>query len=1375
VYPTDVFEKRASIDLTLRNSAHQALAEACRGVTTSLAAARLRNVQRALSVETPGAALRQMDSAWRCVSEEDTLVLAPAYGILLALEATDHEATLGMLERARGTTPDADIAALIALTLIRLQRPLDSRHVLEAALSEYCVVGDGLSSRVAWLIAGHPAIDAPGWIGRGPELEWVGQLSPRESSNALEVKIGNRPSFTQLLPDSRHRGAGELSFSLTQFADEFSLEVSSRGVSLLGSGRRLPSDFGLDGGTTIRGCRLTGWARIGSLPTQPPCIRIRDEGGHGTTFKCARRTIGGHRWSFDLDLSAARVRGRRIQIESRLPNGRWLPLPDSPLLLGPAVQSQHDTVMRLPKWGSASRRKQSGTPAAKPPRFVDVIVPVYRGRDESLACLDTVLSTVGSYARIVVVDDATDEPLLAAALDELAARGRIELLRNAENRGFVQSVNRGLALNPTHDAVILNSDTLVFGDWLRRLRKAAYRGRRVGTVTPLSNSGSIASYPNRSGGAIDSQTSEALQALAASTHSGKSIEIPVGVGFCLYMRRDCLRDVGGLDADVFDKGYGEETDYCLRARRRGWSHRLAADVFVYHAGGLSFGARRARLLERSQRLLNLRYPGYDAFIAGFLSQDPIQPLRRTLDERRLLGLKGRLALLVTLALTGGVDRFVNERGRILRGQGLIPLLLRPVVAGDVSRCELWTEAIDLPNLRYEIPTALDSLTALLRSLPLESVEIQHFLHLDPKVIDAVRALPVPYDVFVHDYAWVCPRITLIDGSGRYCGEPAIAVCQRCVKRNGTTLGEAISVPALRARSGRWLNEARRVVAPSSDTAKRLQQYFRGLDVAVTPHSPRIERVVPAPRRSPHEVTRVALIGAIGGHKGYGILLDCARNARLRGLPVEFVVIGYTEDDAPLLATGKVFITGRYGECEVAHLVERERPDIVFFPSVWPETWCYALDHALHAGLPVVAFELGAIAERLRAVSGCVLLPLTLEPARINDLLLEVSARAENPAAFATYEVQTQMSPAFVVVKMGRKQPGEATMKKTPDSKPEQTTREDGVGASVQVLPLPPGLYLFSVKAATPVVAAATGQLSLPAVHVGLGPGVRTEEVEFVAGPSTHGGWLFATGDLLVTKVNGAGATLVLTSVRAPGGEILSIKVERLEARADALAGQATAGFHERTSRERGTPAKLHAGRGNKVPAGCASDETTVPLQIGAHVRTRGDMSFFDVPWAGRVAPGLWLESFSVRPLERFVAQDIEYKGLTGSGFETPWLSDDKMCGTQGMSTPLLGFAIRLKPSLAAAAYDCEYSGCFASGLTVGPLRNGVPCRSSVASDPLEGIQLRLVKRSTTILPGLVERNAEAKSTQRKRKSNAPTGRNVSGSTRLTRRTSAHGP
>jgi hypothetical protein len=81
------------------------------------------------------------------------------------------------------------------------------------------------------------------------------------------------------------------------------------------------------------------------------------------------------------------------------------------------------------------------------------------------------------------------------------------------------------------------------------------------------------------------------------------------------------------------------------------------------------------------------------------------------------------------------------------------------------------------------------------------------------------------------------------------------------------------------------------------------------------------------------------------------------------------VIGYTENDAPLLATGKVFITGRYTDTEAPHLLATRAARCAWLPSVWPETWCYTLDYALGAGLPVAAFDLGAIAERLRASGG----------------------------------------------------------------------------------------------------------------------------------------------------------------------------------------------------------------------------------------------------------------------------------------------------------------------------------------------------------------------------------------------------------------------
>ena len=54
-------------------------------------------------------------------------------------------------------------------------------------------------------------------------------------------------------------------------------------------------------------------------------------------------------------------------------------------------------------------------------------------------------------------------------------------------------------------------------------------------------------------------------------------------------------EADGLDAVTFGKGYGEENDLCMRARARGWRHVLAADVYVHHVGGRSFG-RRARAL-----------------------------------------------------------------------------------------------------------------------------------------------------------------------------------------------------------------------------------------------------------------------------------------------------------------------------------------------------------------------------------------------------------------------------------------------------------------------------------------------------------------------------------------------------------------------------------------------------------------------------------------------------------------------------------------------------------------------------------------------------------------------------------------------------------
>lgn len=271
----------------------------------------------------------------------------------------------------------------------------------------------------------------------------------------------------------------------------------------------------------------------------------------------------------------------------------------------------------------------------------------------------------------------------------------------------------------------------------------------------------------------------------------------------------------------------------------------------------------------------------------------------------------------------------------------------------------------------------------------------------------------------------------------------------------------------------------------------------------------------------------------------------------------------------------------------------------------------------------------------------------------------------------------------------------------------------GFTASVQVLTLPAGLYLFSVSTGTPGKAGANG-LRLPALHVAVGPGTPQERVQFMPGNVSSGPWLSTPGDLLAIKVNAPGAVMLVSSVRGEGGAELAIKLDKLDSST--------------------IPAPKPV-----APAPMAAPVARGPgdgprLQIGTHVRNRGDLNFTDTEWAGKLGQGFWLESFSVIPLEQFTRQDIEYKGLTASGFESPWLSNGASCGTRGMATPLIGFAIRLKSGVGNGDWDCEYSGYYQSGVVVGPLKNGTPCLSTVANDPLEGIQVRLVNRKAVIKP-----------------------------------------
>ncbi|MDR8439764.1 glycosyl transferase, partial [Acinetobacter baumannii] len=79
------------------------------------------------------------------------------------------------------------------------------------------------------------------------------------------------------------------------------------------------------------------------------------------------------------------------------------------------------------------------------------------------------------------------------------------------------------------------------------------------SVTPFSNNATICSFPNFcednelfSGMDVQSLDDE----FETYGKENNLVEIPTGVGFCMYIRRDCLNQVGYFDEETFGRGYG---------------------------------------------------------------------------------------------------------------------------------------------------------------------------------------------------------------------------------------------------------------------------------------------------------------------------------------------------------------------------------------------------------------------------------------------------------------------------------------------------------------------------------------------------------------------------------------------------------------------------------------------------------------------------------------------------------------------------------------------------------------------------------------------------------------------------------------------------
>jgi hypothetical protein len=132
------------------------------------------------------------------------------------------------------------------------------------------------------------------------------------------------------------------------------------------------------------------------------------------------------------------------------------------------------------------------------------------------------------------------------------------------------------------------------------------------------------------------------------------------------------------------------------------------------------------------------------------------------------------------------------------------------------------------------------------------------------------------------------------------------------------------------------------------------------DLAELSHLP-VPEIVPL---NPGAPLKVVVIGALSRIKGADLLEDVAVLAAKGAAPVEFHLLGYAYRELLKQPRAALTVHGPYQESDLPGLLRWIKPDLVWFPALWPETYSYTLSACLAAGLPVVAPDIGSFPERL---------------------------------------------------------------------------------------------------------------------------------------------------------------------------------------------------------------------------------------------------------------------------------------------------------------------------------------------------------------------------------------------------------------------------
>lgn len=582
---------------------------------------------------------------------------------------------------------------------------------------------------------------------------------------------------------------------------------------------------------------------------------------------------------------------------------------------------------------------------------VDIIIPVYKGLKETKACIQSILAAQCRLSfRVIVINDASPEPLLTSYLEDLALRKLIQLIKLPINQGFVGAVNQGFSVSQGRDIVLLNSDTMVHGNWLDRLHAVAYKENTIGTVTPLSNNGELVSFPApmRASPMPSPEELARIDDWCSEHGSSDGYRIPVGVGFCLYIKRSCLDQVGFLDDSLIKQGYGEDTDFCIRVTLKGWRNVCASNTFVAHKGGISFGDNKKTWVARNIPRILERYPNHQSEYSEFLSTHQLAPMYQALQQWLLpFAVDGRATLVLLpdpirasrlcQQLVAGYESQADRHHYFLQFDNCLRAKRLTLTSGN-PRLPL--------SLTYNWSDEIKILVNDLLNAGFDRLEIHDPFGYPLDLLQALLEQIQDNKIVLHDET----------------------ACDYSTRLHTQTRQLPLAKAAIEA-----IFQYSRVIMLASVSA--LQHHAACFpSITFTLDRPEFKPLTKQPFNKSAPV-RIAVFFAGTPAQGFFNLLGMCRVLAQQKHDLEVIVIGDSWDDHALLATGRVWITGPTTWSDIPKVVKLYGCQwALHFPRE-PDIDGLAWQLARISGIPILAPPLGVYAEVLEPQLGDQFLPL----------------------------------------------------------------------------------------------------------------------------------------------------------------------------------------------------------------------------------------------------------------------------------------------------------------------------------------------------------------------------------------------------------------